>query len=251
MRTRFETAGLAAALTTILLLGAGCDAESASTADQTPADKADATVSGGSDVVVAAPDVPNPEPDVVATPDAQPGADAATPVPVVYPAGPYGTENFSVIEDLRFYDPFTESDVYLHDFHMDPAAKMLVISSSAGWCSACMLESEELVRFMDEYEDQGLRAIVTMYEDVQGQPIFQQPSTYVKDTAFMQDWKDRFKVDFPLVADPPWVMQNYWEPGGGTPLTMVITTDDMRIRYMDHGYSEAFLGYQILKYIKN
>lgn len=175
----------------------------------------------------------------------QPGPD-----PAAYPEGPYGKSKFDIIENLYFFDPWANEWIYLSDIYQRPEVKMLIVVSAAGWCSACKLEAVELVDYYTKYKADGLEILYTMYEDPQGLPIFKGPETTSYSMPFMNDWKYTYGVNYPLVADPDFLLESYFT-APSTPLTMVVTTDNMMIRYIDQGYSEAFIQYQILMHLYN
>ena len=168
----------------------------------------------------------------------------------VYPAGPYGKNKFDIIEDMAFFDPWENRWVYLHEFHNDPSKKMLVLIAGAGWCGACRLEADHLVEYYDEYEQDGLGILYTLYEDNGGKELFIPGEDATADMAFMNSWKTEHAVDYPLVADVGFTLQEYFTDSS-TPLTMVIRTEDMLIKYVDQGYSSTFLDYQILMNLYN
>lgn len=168
----------------------------------------------------------------------------------VYPEGPYGKDKFDVIEDMSFFDPWENRWVYLHEYHNDPSKKMLVLIAGAGWCGACKLEADHLVDYYDEYEKDGLGLLYTLYEDTAGKQLFIPGEDATGDMAFMNGWKNEHVVDYPLVADVGFTLQEYFTDSS-TPLTMVIRTEDMLIKYVDQGYSSTFLDYQILMNLYN
>jgi thiol-disulfide isomerase/thioredoxin len=167
-----------------------------------------------------------------------------------YPEGPYGKDKFDVIEDMSFFDPWENRWVYLHEYHNDPSKKMLVLIAGAGWCGACKLEADHLVDYYDEYEKDGLGLLYTLYEDTAGKQLFIPGEDATGDMAFMNGWKNEHVVDYPLVADVGFTLQEYFTDSS-TPLTMVIRTEDMLIKYVDQGYSSTFLDYQILMNLYN
>ncbi len=168
----------------------------------------------------------------------------------VYPEGPYGKNKFDVIEDMSFFDPWENRWVYLHEYHNDPSKKMLVLIAGAGWCGACKLEADHLVEYYDEYEKDGLGLLYTLYEDTSGKELFIPGEDATADMAFMNSWKNEHVVDYPLVADIGFTLEEYFTDAS-TPLTMVIRTEDMLIKYVDQGYSSTFLDYQILMNLYN
>jgi hypothetical protein len=52
-------------------------------------------------------------------------------------------------------------------------------------------------------------------------------------------------------VDPPCDTLHSYYLEGGIPFSMIVTTKDMRIRFIDHGYSSAQVEYNILKYVFN
>jgi thiol-disulfide isomerase/thioredoxin len=253
---------VALALTMTLALF-GCESGEDSTASATPDPQdvaASVDVSSSADVSASSPaasDALEPTPSVDAgagmadttmTPEPEP-----EPEPVddwVYPAGPYGKDKFDIIEDMSFFDPWENRWVHLHEYHNDPSKKMLVLIAGAGWCGACRLEAEDLVEYYDEYEKDGLGLLYTLYEDNAGKELFIPGEPAVADMAFMNDWKNTHGVDYPLVADVGFTLEEYFTDSS-TPLTMVIRTEDMLIKYVDQGYSSTFLDYQILMNLYN
>ena len=193
----------------------------------------------------------NPQtPDPTATPPEEEEEEEEAIPELAYPEGPYGTGLFEVIENLAFWDPWTDSTITLADYHNDPGAKLLILTSAAAWCGPCQVEAQELGGYYDEYYDQGLRILYTMSEDYEGQSLFGNENSTDAHMQLMNNWKESYGVEYPFVPDPDFIMEPYFTENA-VPLTVILTTEDMRIRYLDLGYSSAFLDYQILKYIRN
>ena len=68
----------------------------------------------------------------------KPTIEKDTPRIRVLPDGPYGTGYLETIQDLEFWDPWTGEAPRLSDYYMNPDVSVLVVSSAAGWCTACM-----------------------------------------------------------------------------------------------------------------
>ncbi len=54
-------------------------------------------------------------------------------VSAAYAPEPFGTVAEATIADFGFYDPDTDSKVYLHQWYQDPKIKLLMIISTAAW----------------------------------------------------------------------------------------------------------------------
>ena len=114
-------------------------------------------------------------------------ADTSTDTSIVregYPSGPFGTAEGAILDNLEFQDtsgaPFKLETVY-----QDSSKKLLVISTTAGWCTACKEEQPELQSLYLEHGADGLEIIVGIFEDAQFQPAT---------PALAQAWKDEYKL---------------------------------------------------------
>jgi len=218
---------------------AACDSASAP-ADPTPVDETPVDETP----VVETPVVETP---VVETPvDETP----VEPAPVAYPEGPYGTGYNDITKDLGFFDPWTGATPHLSDYYMSPDVSVLVITSAAGWCTACMYEAWDLVDVYSKYKERGLEVLYTLYEDANADPIFQvgdDDATITNDLDFFSDWQNKLgkqiglpqrKANYPVLVDRDFVLEEYYNQGA-TPLTLVVRTSDMRILYRQVGYAEG------------
>jgi hypothetical protein len=181
-----------------------------------------------------------------AVPDAaEPVADIPEAVP--YPEGPYGTNYLDITKDLSFYDPWMGVEYSLSDYYLSPDVKALVISSAAGWCTACQYEAWDLVEVYGEYKQYGLEVLYTLYEDHKGKPLWQDGAPFEeldKDLTFLTLWKTNLgagidlpirEANYPVLVDRGFVMEPYYNQGA-TPLTLIVRTRDMRIIYRQIGY---------------
>ncbi len=201
---------------------------------------------------------------------------------VNYPDGPYGLDKNNIVANLSFFDPFTERWVFLHEFYNNPSVKMIVLASGAGWCPPCQAEAADMVGYFSEHGP-AMQVIYGLFEDsgTQNTPphkFYSTPGDHEQVKAFMTQWKDTFGVNYTLVADPLSYQDGCKLPGncdangknceavdapapcdilhsyykeGGIPFSMIVTTKDMRIRFLDHGYSKMQVEYNILKYVYN
>ena len=80
--------------------------------------------------------------------------DTAGPPP--YPEGPYGVNKFDIIEDLSLFNPVSGRWIWLHDYYQLPEVKVLLITSSAGWCATSFDEAKAFVDYYAEYKPLGL-----------------------------------------------------------------------------------------------
>ncbi len=138
-----------------------------------------------------------------------------------------------------------------------------------------------MVGYFTQYQP-TMQVIYALFEDA-GTPntpphrFYSVPGDHEQVNSFMNAWKDEFGVNYTLVADP-WSytdtckapscdqlgencvsvdvdppcdrLHSYYQEGG-IPFSVIVTTKDMRIRFVDHGYSKAQVEYNILKYVFN
>ncbi len=182
------------------------------------------------------------EPDAAASDvDAAPGPDA--PPPRAYPAGPYGTATGRVIVNLAWqgfrdtgadadHDPFNEAahTVSLEDYFVgrDPGSRLLIITSSAGWCAACQEEATHMPGMAAEWSPRGVRFLTAMLEDEAGRPC---------PIAFAREWGLDFDLTTDVVADPQALLDPYYS-SNSIPFNLFIETDGMTIVRKMHGWDD-------------
>lgn len=182
--------------------------------------------------------------------DTVPSVDT-TPVVDDYPPGPYGGDYLDIADpDLSFYDPWADSDIYLRDYYGNPDIKVILISSAAGWCTACMYEAWDLVETYDTYQPKGLEIIYTLFEDVDGLPMWEDAHRRASDMALMNDWHDnagiyiglpKRVINYPLFVDIGYKLGEYYDKEA-TPFTIMVRTSDMRIVYRAVGYGAGSIS---------
>jgi hypothetical protein len=165
-----------------------------------------------------------------------------------YPEGPYGSAVGDVARDLCVtgwrdprgsdYDPDASERICFSDFFDSEAEdhRLLVVNTSAVWCSACATEyggasgpsfSEEVA----ERHDDGLRALGTIFQDIEAEPAG-------IDEAVL--WSKRFEVDFPFGYDESFAMGEYAHPEL-QPFNMVMDTRTMEIVLQVEGFEPETL----------
>lgn len=158
----------------------------------------------------------------------------------LYPAGPYGTEVGDTIANLTFYTAEGRAVDLKSLFGKE---KVIILGSAAGWCSVCRDEAVEFQDFYELYDDKGLILIVTLFEDDRGNPIT---------GSYVNSWVDYFDLTYPVyqdkIEDGQFALQSFYDENA-TPLNMVITTADMKIRYRAVGYSAFQVNYWAKKFM--
>ena len=180
--------------------------------------------------------------------------------PDLYPSGPYSLEVFGIIPDMVFYDPWEKTWLRLSEYYKHPEYKVLLIVSSAGWCGPCQKKAAELVELYDDYHPDGFEVAYTMLQSFDLLDwIFVNPDNEEADLFFMEQWKEiplyygkDKPIQYPLYANPYQEFSSYF-PGGsyGIPLSILITTKDMGIRYMQEGFAPNILENKIMLNLYN
>ena len=201
-----------------------------------------------------------PEPDVVIEEIIEEVAVEIEEEPDLYPPGPYSVELFSVLPDMVFYDPWDKAWIRISEYYKHPDHKALLIVSSAGWCGPCQLKATELVDLYDKYHDDGLEVAYTLMQSFDLLDwIFTNPDNEEADLNFMEQWKEVplyygqvNPIQYPLYADPGQALNPYVPPNEyGIPFSILITTDDMGIRYIGKGYAPNVLENKIMLVLYN
>lgn len=163
-----------------------------------------------------------------------------------YPEGPYGTDLDDVVADLKFWSPADGRWVFLHEFYGRSEVRLIMLSSGAGWCNPCRIESIEFNDYYAEHHLYGLEIIYTLYQDTLGAVV--QADDPVSN-AFWDAWMSELRPQFPVYLDPdPAVMSQFYETNS-IPFAMAITTEDMKIVYKGHGFSPAFITHAMYLYL--
>jgi thiol-disulfide isomerase/thioredoxin len=146
----------------------------------------------------------------------------------VYPAGPYGTDPGSVIEDHTFTGRKNGvltgegEKISLCDFHSMRASgkKLLVLNVAAFWCSPCKEEAKELVSTLQpKYGPKGVEFLSIVLEKVDRTP------TELSD---IDTWIKTFHMTFAVADDPDGYVTRFFMKDS-MPLNMVIDLETMQI----------------------
>ena len=148
-----------------------------------------------------------------------------------YPVGPYATDENAlnkVLPDITFTtaegDPLT-----LGDLRSQEGKRLLVISTTAGWCTACVEEQPKLEAFYQEYKDCGLEVLVAIFEDVQYNPA----------TAYDAEiWQIQNELSFQVVADVPNALATFYNTASA-PLNMIVDLCTMEVLYTTIGFDQS------------
>ena len=117
----------------------------------------------------------------------------------------------------------------LNDIYSDSSNKLLLVSTSAGWCSACIEEQPALEQLHQDYAGEGLVVMVTLFEDLEYQAV---------DGSYAQAWKDRYNLSFVVVADREFVFKDYYNTDA-TPMFMTVEIPTMTILRIETGFDSG------------
>jgi thiol-disulfide isomerase/thioredoxin len=144
-----------------------------------------------------------------------------------YPSAPYGKTEGDVIQNIDF----VSADGSAFDFkqiYQNPLSEVLLLTTSAEWCSACIKEQPKLEELYQTYQDRGLEVLVSLFQDANFEPATQQ---------IAQRWRDKYELSFHVVADTvqPSAMSAYYDVAL-TPMVMMIDLKTMKIIYLNQGF---------------
>ncbi len=145
-----------------------------------------------------------------------------------YPTENIGRSTGETLENLSFVTPEGES-FELRSLYEQPGNKLLMIVTASGWCSACIEEQPKLQALHDAFACRGLGVMVAVFEDQNFAPAVPQDAA---------NWQRRFELTFPVVADEPFVLGNYYD-ADLTPMVMLVDAETMEIISVETGYNEA------------
>jgi hypothetical protein len=250
-----------------------CDGDPAAATPQPTTDTGAATDTAAADPGAAQADPGSATDPGTASPDAGAGPDVAADVATdvstkpPYPAGPYGTfVGDTIAPDVGFYDPWTKQWIYVSDYWNHHYMKAVIVSSAAGWCGPCQLEAVEFLDLYDDHAPWGLEILYALFEDTKFNALCTAETNAdcayeAKSMQFMNDWKNYVDVDggrvidYPLLMDPKGAngytaMDPFYEENS-VPMAILVSTKDMTIIEKWHGYSAAYVGYEVLKILYN
>ena len=147
-----------------------------------------------------------------------------------YPLGPYGVVEGAAIENLRF-TAASGHDVALADLHASANNQLLLLSTAAGWCTACIEEQPALQHLYSTHAAHGLVVLVALFEN----------DTFgVADSALAAAWQRRYGLQFPVVADPTFSLARYYDRRL-TPMNMIVDLGTMEILRVTTGWDASIV----------
>ncbi|MBI4512202.1 MAG: TlpA family protein disulfide reductase [Deltaproteobacteria bacterium] len=155
-----------------------------------------------------------------------------TPMDWSYPIGPYGDQVGSRLEEFTLEDcegtPVAFGDILSE-------AELVLVSVGAGWCQPCIEESATLeAKVHAPLCARGLRVIQVLFQDDESRPATK---------LFCREWRERFGLRFPVLVDPLFTMQRYFQ-AAQTPLNLLVDRSGI-IRYRATGTAPADLPERI------
>ena len=161
-----------------------------------------------------------------------------------YPNGPFGTEEGDVVANGCFqgfrdptkvsHDASSLQNIAFADYYDPTGSKgisLILIDTSAVWCSACRVEHEGLSAKNNEYSSRGLRIVSTLFQDAQRNPAT---------AADLATWVETFKSNYAMLIDPDYQLGAY-APADTAPLNMVVDARTMKIQKKLLGDQESVL----------
>jgi len=162
------------------------------------------------------------------------GADPTPPMTAgprgAYPAGPYGIDKGAIIENLALVNSDGQS-ISLESIYKDGANKILLITTSAGWCTACIEEQPLLIERHNTYGARGLYIMIASFEDDQSRPAT---------PAYASQWKRRYSLPFTVVADQQFVFGRFYDKAT-TPMVMLVDVAEMKILAKTIGFDKSVI----------
>lgn len=147
-----------------------------------------------------------------------------------YPPGPFGKSEGDTLKNHAFLTP-DGARISLQDIREDEHAQVAIVNTAAGWCSACIEEQRELQSVYDAHRDEGLRVLVTLFEDADYAPAT---------PALAKDWRADRAVTFDVAADPAFQLKDYYD-SSLTPMNMVVDLGSMQIIRITTGWDRDLI----------
>ena len=135
-----------------------------------------------------------------------------------YPEAPYGKSKGSKLENHSFLNG-DGSAFSLGHIQQDGNKRLLLLSTSAGWCTACIEEQPQIQAWYEQYGCRGLDVMVALFEDANSQAA---------DASLAENWKSQYGLSFNVVADPTFVLGAYYD-SSLTPMNMLVDLETMEI----------------------
>ncbi len=167
----------------------------------------------------------------------EPDAEAVDtgPPPCVYPSGPYGKTQGSVIPQSLTWQGYapgsssvsTVSAADLYDCDGRNGVNAILFDESALWCGACQQEAQAMPQFMQTWGPQGVKVVWLIIQDQAGQPA---------NTSHALWWRNSFNLgSFAyVVADPAFTFAH--SGNNGLPTNLLVDPRTMQIVKIVEGF---------------
>jgi len=205
------------------LLALGCAAPVKSFSDDLPASDAGKQP------------ISQPDADMSEASDPEAGDIDTGPPPCVYPSGPYGKTQGSVVAPTTQWQGYapgaasisTISASDLYDCDGRNGINALLFDEAAEWCGPCQQEAQATPQFMQTWGPQGVKVLDLIIQNVQ-----QQPAT----TATALEWRNAFNLApvAYVVADPAFSFAHSGQ--NGLPMNILVDPRTMQITKIVEGY---------------
>ena len=154
---------------------------------------------------------------------------AASPAPASPPSPtPPNASSTSKADSLSFStatgEPFGLADIFA-----DSDKTLLLLSTAAGWCTACIEEQGALEELSTTHGPAGLEVMVSLFEDRDYQPAT---------PALAAQWQQDHGLTFPVVVDPDFVLAAYYD-SALTPMNMLVDVNTMTILRVSTGWDPS------------
>lgn len=145
-----------------------------------------------------------------------------------YPVEGIGKNAGQVLANLSFKNPdgsdfSLDADVFKNEHN-----RVMLLTTTAGWCTACIEEQSKLAALHNEFSGKGLIVVAAMFEDANFDPAT------VEQVAA---WKNEYNLPYTMVLDAPFVLGAYYDPSA-TPMNMIVDVDTMEILKISTGFDE-------------
>lgn len=145
-----------------------------------------------------------------------------------YAPGPFGVEEGDTVADLSV--PTAAGGTFsFGDVYRDDDVRLVLVSTAAGWCTACREEQPALVELFDEYEDDGLLVVVAIFEDDFSSPVTPE---------YASGWTRQYGLDFPVLVDARNQFGAFYD-SDLAPMNLFIDGETMEIIQLGIGFDEG------------
>jgi hypothetical protein len=155
-----------------------------------------------------------------------------------YPSGPYGILEGDTIDNLTF-SRVGGGTVSLHDLFCDDSTTLLLLYATAGWCTVCQVESDDLPGVYADFHSEGLEILAAVFENTSGDPAT---------VDYAEGYHDYYVFTFPTVADSDLLVTDYFDKTNA-PMNMFVDLQTMEIIDIQTGYDAGGLRSDIETYL--